>query len=118
LAPALQEVPHRYLESTEGSFSAAWTGTINGAGAFKFRVTVRDSDPIGRPDRFAIRILPNGSADFGGTHLWKGDNDLAGSNGAGQHSDPSVGDDRMIRTGEQDRGAWYSTFRLEEEGPP
>lgn len=59
------------------------TGTINGAGAFKFRVTVRDGDLIGQPDRFEIRILPQGSTDFGGTHLWKGGNDLTGSNGAG-----------------------------------
>jgi len=59
------------------------TGTINGSGAFKFRVTVRDGDVIGQPDRFEIRILPAGSTDFGGTHLWKGGNDLTGSNGAG-----------------------------------
>lgn len=59
------------------------TGTINGAGAYKFRVTVRDGDLIGQPDRFEIRILPAGSTDFGGTHLWKGGNDLTGSNGAG-----------------------------------
>jgi len=59
------------------------TGTINGAGVFKFRVTVRDGDLIGQPDRFEIRILPAGNTDFGGTHLWKGGNDLTGSNGAG-----------------------------------
>lgn len=59
------------------------TGTINGAGAYKFRVTVRDGDLIGQPDRFEIRILPGGSTDFGGVHLWKGGNDLTGSNGAG-----------------------------------
>lgn len=59
------------------------TGTINGAGAYKFRVTVRDGDLIGQPDRFEIRILPAGSTDFGGVHLWKGGNDLTGSNGAG-----------------------------------
>jgi hypothetical protein len=56
-------------------------------------VAVRDSDPVGQPDRFAIRVLLNGSVDFGGTHPWKGDNDLAGSNGAEQHSDPSASDD-------------------------
>lgn len=59
------------------------TGTINGAGAYKFRVTVRDGDLIGQPDRFEIRILPAGSTNFGGMHLWKGGNDLTGSNGAG-----------------------------------
>jgi len=59
------------------------TGTINGAGAFKFRVTVRDGDQIGQPDRFEIRILPAGSTDFGGPHIWKGGNDLTDPNGAG-----------------------------------
>jgi len=59
------------------------TGTINGSGAFKFRVTVRDGGLIGQPDRFEIRILPAGSTDFGGMHLWKGGNDLTGSDGAG-----------------------------------
>ncbi|MBZ0169381.1 hypothetical protein MELA_00693 [Candidatus Methylomirabilis lanthanidiphila] len=37
------------------------TGTINGTGAFESRVTVRDGDLIGQPDRFEIRILPAGS---------------------------------------------------------
>lgn len=59
------------------------TGTINGAGAFKFRVTVRDGDQIGQPDRFEIRILPAGSTDFGGPHIWKGGNDLTDPKGAG-----------------------------------
>lgn len=59
------------------------TGTINGAGSFKFRVTVRDGDLIGQPDSFEIRILPTGSVDFNGTPFWKGGNDLTGSNGAG-----------------------------------
>ncbi len=59
------------------------TGTINGEGAYKFRVTVRDGDLIGQPDRFEIRILPAGSADFGGVHLWKGGNDLIDPTGAG-----------------------------------
>lgn len=55
----------------------------NGAGAYKFRVTVRDGDLIGQADRFEIRILPAGSTDFSGTPLWKGGNDLTGSHGAG-----------------------------------
>lgn len=59
------------------------TGTINGAGAYKFRVTVRDGNLIGQPDRFEIRILPANSNDFAGAPLWKGGNDLTGSMGAG-----------------------------------
>jgi hypothetical protein len=30
-----------------------------------------------------IRILPAGSTDFGGVHLWKGGNDVIDPNGSG-----------------------------------